>query len=67
MKKSLCILLAVLFMLPLLFTASASDVGLVIASSERRPVIVLPDAPTAPQRNAAQILTRYLQMITGFA
>ncbi len=66
MKKALCILLAVLCVLPFAFTAAA-DSGLVLASADARPVIVLPDSPTAPQRNAAQVLQRYLRQITGYS
>ena len=67
MKKSLCVLLSLLFLLPLTLVSHAADGELVIASADARPVIVLPDAPTAPVRNAAQVLTRYLRQITGCA
>ncbi len=58
--------MSVLFVLPFAFTAFASDAGSVLASGSVRPVIVLPDDPTAPQQNAAQVLERYLRQITGF-
>lgn len=64
MKKTVCALLTVLLALQIVFTASASDAELVIAAADARPVIVLPAAPTAYQRNAAQILERYLRQIT---
>ena len=67
MKKCLCSILTVLFALPLALLASAADGELVLASRDARPAIVLPDAPTPPQQNAAQVLERYLQKITGFA
>lgn len=67
MKKVFCITLTVLLAMTCMFAVSASADALVLAAADARPAIVLPDAPTAYQRNAAQILNRYLGQIAGFS
>ena len=65
MKKIVSFLLCILLAAGFVQTALAADDGVLLASEALCPAIVLPDSPSAWQRNAANVLREYIGKTTG--